>query len=1557
MKFLERIFFTVIIVIAILNSNLSAQTGSVLTFSEIMFNPSETNGEFVEVYNTSTTETVDLTNYKFKYYTSSNNNIIALSGGMQLGPGKFAVILQGNYDYTNGTYKTLIHADAIVLKISTNNFGSSGMANTTSRDVYLINATGQTIDTYTYSADNSIGISDEKYILGKDNSESNWKNSLRTNGTPGAKNSVSPLDFDLRATFIGIIPSVLKAEDSVFVTVNVKNTGKLSASNFSVDLFNDANNDSIGQASESIFNGNYTNLASGDSLIIQKVIYIATIGDYYFLANATFSQDENNANNKSFLKFTAIENPALPGEIVVNEIMYAPTNDEPEWVEIFNRTNRAINLKGWKIGDNTSLVTISTSDFILNSGEYLVIGSDATISNFYQVPFRLLIKSLPSLSNSGDDVIMKNNLNVTIDSVKYLPSWGGNTGSKSLERIRSDGASIDPANWKTSQSKFRATPGMINSVSAKNSDLSIKNFTSVFKYAEVGKSFSLKVVVENLGITSAANFSVKIYNDQNFDNVEQTNELIGETAGMVITTGNTAAFDFSVTNIISGQNQFIAGIDFTSDENLDNNNAVLKVNGVVINEHKGDLFVNEIMYAPSSPEQEWIEIFNASAKQINLKGYKVANHTDTTKVINADLILQPEEYFVLAKDTLNFAKYPKVPQLLLTTFPTLNNTKDKIILLDSLNRAIDSLEYKSFWGGSGGKSLEKIEAANISTDSTNWKTSTNINGATPGFINSVSRKNYDVRLILPSINPKKPIVGETVKINIGMWNPGKKSASFVVKLYEILKDEKKILLKEESASVPPMDDGVFYLSNIEYVINNLSGSRSFEYFADFPLDQDTTNNRIVINVRPGYSPGSVLINEVMYNPVNGEPEWMELYNNSQFDVDLENWSITDVLTTPSKSKILSKDYIFPAKTFLVVSKDFTIKNYHTSIPSKLIISSFANLNNDADGIVLQDSWDVTIDSVRYDISYGGTNGRSLERKSIASSSVDKNNWGSSKDIELSTPGRINTITPKKYDLTISAITTTPQYPDINEDVKLNAKIVNYGSERADAFMVKFYLKTGNIISFFSDGTGTNLSSKDSVWVVSNSYLKLNENKTILCKVIFSSDEDTLNNSFVVDIFLGSKRNVVLISEVMYNPLSGESEWVEIVNASNELVNLKNWTISDELPSPTKATITNKDIILNPSEFAVLTQDSLHYQYVPPKKFFQAKFGTLSSSDGILLYDLRGAVIDSLKYNSSWGGAKGFSLERFSFSNATNDSLNWATTLNLDGGTPGIINSVVNAPKYSSGSIAVNEIMYDPAVDNSEYLEFYNTTEDSIQIGGMEVKIGSSYKFKLATSFLKLPPKDYFVLAADSSIFKNYLWLKNESKTRVAGSSSFGLSNEGALIVLKDMRGDTLDSLFYSPAWHNKNIITTKNKSLERLNPVLNSNNKSNWNTSVNEAGGSPGKQNSIFTQNPVHESKVTISPNPFSPDNDGFEDFTIINFDLAQALAQVRIKVFDSQGRLVRTLAENRPSASKNSIIFDGLDESGRPLRIGIYILLIETVTDSGAAETIKAPIVVARKL
>jgi hypothetical protein len=59
----------------------------------------------------------------------------------------------------------------------------------------------------------------------------------------------------------------------------------------------------------------------------------------------------------------------------------------------------------------------------------------------------------------------------------------------------------------------------------------------------------------------------------------------------------------------------------------------------------------------------------------------------------------------------------------------------------------------------------------------------------------------------------------------------------------------------------------------------------------------------------------------------------------------------------------------------------------------------------------------------------------------------------------------------------------------------------------------------------------------------------------------------------------------------------------------------------------------------------------------------------------------------------------------------------------------------------------------------------------------------------------------------------------------------------------------------------------------------------------------------------------------------------------------------------VRTLLNNQRSGSSGSVIFDGRDDTGEALRIGIYIIFLEAINEgSGVVENIKT-VVVARKL
>jgi hypothetical protein len=66
------------------------------------------------------------------------------------------------------------------------------------------------------------------------------------------------------------------------------------------------------------------------------------------------------------------------------------------------------------------------------------------------------------------------------------------------------------------------------------------------------------------------------------------------------------------------------------------------------------------------------------------------------------------------------------------------------------------------------------------------------------------------------------------------------------------------------------------------------------------------------------------------------------------------------------------------------------------------------------------------------------------------------------------------------------------------------------------------------------------------------------------------------------------------------------------------------------------------------------------------------------------------------------------------------------------------------------------------------------------------------------------------------------------------------------------------------------------------------------------------------------------TPNPFSA-------ATVIRYDVPEGGGAFTLKVFDVNGRLVRTLAEGTQPAGRQSILWDGRDDRGRTMDSGVY--------------------------
>ncbi len=145
------------------------------------------------------------------------------------------------------------------------------------------------------------------------------------------------------------------------------------------------------------------------------------------LAAMFFSQENGDYDHRPELDVTFSTPPAPTSYLVVNEVFYdAPTAGEKnEWVEIYNPTNAAIDISGWKICDNNSCDIIPASFPIPAKGFAVITADSSTWVLWPSIPagtVRIVLGSTSignGLANAGDRVILKNASDVVIDAMSY----------------------------------------------------------------------------------------------------------------------------------------------------------------------------------------------------------------------------------------------------------------------------------------------------------------------------------------------------------------------------------------------------------------------------------------------------------------------------------------------------------------------------------------------------------------------------------------------------------------------------------------------------------------------------------------------------------------------------------------------------------------------------------------------------------------------------------------------------------------------------------------------------------------------------------------------------------------------------------------------------------------------------------------------------------------------------------------------------------------------------------------------------------------------------------
>ena len=255
--------------------------------------------------------------------------------------------------------------------------------------------------------------------------------------------------------------------------------------------------------------------------------------------------------------------------------------------------------------------------------------------------------------------------------------------------------------------------------------------------------------------------------------------------------------------------------------------------------------------------------------------------------------------------------------------------------------------------------------------------------------------------------------------------------------------------------------------------------------------------------------------------------------------------------------------------------------------------------------------------------------------------------------------------------------------------------------------------------------------------------------------------------------------------------------------------------------------------------------------------------------------------------------------------------------------------------YPAGSLKINEILFQPDDDNSEFIELKNISRDSINILGWKIfdqdKKSGPDVIEIEEDIL-IPPGQLSLVAMDSSIFISFPELMDNELAYIT-EDKFNLNNDTDEIIIREPNGNTQDTLRYYEDWHSEWVRFPENISLERKDLKKDPNLKSNWASCTDMSGSTPLAENSVNQPKP-DRMNIIATPNPFSRLSG--EGKVKIEIELPFEQALIRAYIYTPDGMRVRKIADDIMVPSFTEIFWDGSNEKGYDLQIGPYILIVE---------------------
>ena len=495
--------------------------------------------------------------------------------------------------------------------------------------------------------------------------------------------------------------------------------------------------------------------------------------------------------------------------------------------------------------------------------------------------------------------------------------------------------------------------------------------------------------------------------------------------------------------------------------------------------------IHEIFADPTPsvglPATEWIEIRNRSPYPLQLQGWRIGDAVGQSGPIS-NITLYPDSLLILCSvsSVNSLGVYGRCVGL--SSFPSLDNEGDRLILRNAVGQIIHAIEYADNWHTNalkkeGGWSLEMIDPAQPGLFKPNWASSIQPAGGTPGQPNSISgtQIDNDAPILL------KGFALDSIRLLV-LFDEALDSAAISQEGLFHLSDNREIV---EARCLPPLYDRVELradrplLQQQVYTLTNIEA-------ADLNNNLSTTNQSIRIGIPSPPDTTDIRINEILFDPPTGGSDYVELINKGKKIIDLSRIYLTSRSATGNLGSIVrvtpSPIYFFPGDHLVLTADPFSVeRNYFVEKPEWILeTAALPSLPDAAGSLVVLNNQGIVMDELRYEANWHSPRlqtrmGVALERIDPNTETQNRNNWQSAAStVGFGTPTRRNSqyrsfINAREIEL--SAKVFSPDGDGIDDILQIRIQ----STETAEQVRIRIFHSSGVLVREVANGAllGTN----------------------------------------------------------------------------------------------------------------------------------------------------------------------------------------------------------------------------------------------------------------------------------------------------------------------------------------------------------------------------------------------------------------------------------------------------------------------------------------------------